>query len=63
VALARNATRAMVEATGDGLEPSTPAPWTSSVGGIICECDADAMVVACISERMMMIGKELYERD
>jgi hypothetical protein len=52
--------RATAEATVDGLEPSTPAPWTGSVG---CECDADAMVVACINERMMMIGKALSERD
>jgi hypothetical protein len=63
VALARNAVRATAEATSDRLEPSMPAPWTDSVGGVGCECDADAMVVACISERMMMIGKALSERD
>jgi hypothetical protein len=31
-ALARNATRATAEATGDGLEPSTPAPWRGHRG-------------------------------
>jgi hypothetical protein len=31
-ALARNATRATTEATGDGLEPSTPAPWRGHRG-------------------------------
>jgi hypothetical protein len=55
--------RATAEATVDGLEPSTPAAWSDSVG---CECDADAMVVACISEMMMMmmmIGKVMSEWD